>query len=230
MVTIKSILCAGFVAICANSAIAATVDFENESPLNPDPTLIAVGSSYVNGGITFTSTETMQLVGIGGPRNAFVPNDTPNRTASGAPADFGEVFLTGDFNSNTDMNLSFASTVDSISFDIVDIDGGRDDLVGEAVEEQFTFEFLNAGVTQGITRITSNDVKGNATVVTVSFSGLFDEVSIVGVTPRGLRHIGWGIDNINYTQASVVPLPAGGVLLLTALGGFATMRSRKRKS
>jgi hypothetical protein len=36
-------------------------------------------------------------------------------------------------------------------------------------------------------------------------------------------------DFVVRVQVAAVPLPAGGVLLLTALGGFAAMRSRKRR-
>ncbi len=230
---IKSVALGSLFAIAASGASAALIDFENEHPLNPDPTLIAVGNSYVNGGITFTSTETMQLVGTGGPRHGFVPNDTPGSTASG-PADFGNVFLTGDFDDDTNMNLSFGSVLSNITFDIVDIDGGDDNVVGDAQEEQFVFTFLNGGVAQGSQTITSRDMTGSlneAGVVAVSFGGLFDEVSIVGTTPGGTREIGWGIDNIVTTSSgpSPVPLPAGAVLMLTALAGIGAIKARRRR-
>lgn len=234
---IRTGLLAGLVAFGASGAMAASVDFENEAPLTPDPTLIAIGDTYVNGGITFTSTEVMQLVGVGpNPRSGFVPNDDPGQTVGGAPTNFGEVFLTGDFNRNTDMTLSFAEAT-FMSFDIVDIDGGNDNVVGDAAEENFAFNFLNGGVSQGITIVNSRDLTGpfnDAGVINVSFTGFFDSVEIVGTTPGGNRNIGWGIDNIVTVESNpgpnVVPLPAGGVLILTALGGFGLLRARRRRS
>lgn len=230
---------AGVIALGATGAMAAVVDFENESPLNPDPTLIAVGNSYVNGGVTFTSTETMQLVGTGpNPTSAFVPNDTPGSSASG-PASFGNVFLTGDFLGNTNMNMKFAVGLDNIAFDIVDIDGGNDSIVGDDQEEQFTFDFRFLGSSQFTQTITSRDLTGalnDAGVIRVSFFGAVDEVQIVGITPGGSRNIGWGIDNLEtvgrttFSSPAPVPLPAGAVLMLTALGGLGALRARKRRS
>lgn len=228
-------LLAGAFALAGTGSFAATVDFENEVPLNPDPTLIAVGNTYTNGGITFSSTEVMQLVGVGPDRDGFVPNDTPGSTASG-PADFGQVFLTGDFDKNTDMTLSFAQST-FMAFEIVDIDGGNDNIVEDANEEKFVFSFKNAGVLQSAITVTSRDLVGpvlnEAGVVTVSYGGLFDSVEIVGTTPGGTRNIGWGIDNIVFTPSgnvNVVPVPAAGLMLLTALGGIGLMRRRKRAS
>lgn len=235
---IRTFIIGGAFALAASGASAALIDFENEFPLNPDPTLIPVGNTYTNGSATFSSTETMKLVGIGSTPNTagFVPNDTPGSTASG-PASFGNVFLTGDFRGNTNMNISFASALSAISFEIVDIDGGNDNVVGDNQEEQFTFQALQGGSVVASQLITSRDLTGplnEAGVVTVSFAGLFDEISIVGVTPGGSRNIGWGIDNINTVEnnpaPNPVPLPAGAILMLTALGGFGVMRSRKRRS
>ena len=224
---LKTMTCA--LALCGTSGFAAVVDFENEAPLNPDPTFIAVGTSYANGGITFTSTEFMQLVGVGPGTNGFVPNDTPGSTATG-PANFGDVFLTGDFKGNTDMNLAFSKDVTSVAFDIVDIDGGNDSTSGENQEEQFTFEAFLGGISQGSQLVTSNDLTGalnEAGVVRISFAGLFDEVQITGVTPGGTRGIGWGIDNIETTP---VPVPAAGLMLLSALGGIGLMRRRNKRA
>lgn len=224
---LKTMTCA--VALCATSGFAAVVDFENEAPLTPDPTFIPVGNSYINGGITFTSTEFMQLVGVGPGTNGFVPNDTPGSSASG-PASFGEVFLTGDFGGNTDMNLTFGGSLSQIAFDIVDIDGGDDNIVGDLQEEQFTFEFFQGGASQGSQLVTSRDLTGaleEAGVVRISFAGLFDEVQITGVTPGGTRGIGWGIDNIETTP---VPIPAAGLMLITAIGGFGLMRRRNKRA
>ncbi|ABD55310.1 VPLPA-CTERM sorting domain-containing protein [Jannaschia sp. CCS1] len=226
----KTIFTAAALSLAGTAAVANTVDFENEAPLNPDPQVISVGHTYTNGGITFSSTEDMQLVGVGGnPTSGFVPNDTPGSSASG-PASFGEVFLTGDFIDNTDMLLSFASGISSVSFDIVDIDGGDDDIDGDNDEEQFIFTFFNGALSQAVQTITSNDLTGSldeAGVVSVSYAGLFDSIQIVGTTPGGTRNIGWGIDNINF-EVAPVPIPAAGLLLLGALGGLGMMRRRHK--
>jgi len=216
---VGSAVVAGALALGASGASAFVVDFENESPLTPDPT--NVGTSYMNGGITFTSTEDMQLVGTGNPTSGFVPGDNP--VPAGA---FDDVFLTGDFNNDTDMSLSFAKELRSISFDIADIDGGNDSQLGESNEEQFTFDFLLGGSSVGSQVVTSNDVAGDAIVTNITYSGAFDSVNITGVTPGGTRNIGWGIDNISATP---VPLPAGMVLMVSAFGGLGALRLRRRK-
>ncbi|WP_227267927.1 VPLPA-CTERM sorting domain-containing protein [Roseobacter weihaiensis] len=218
----KASILAGIFAMSTTAAFGAVVDFENESPLNPDPNVTNVGTSYSNGGITFTSTEDMQLVKTGGPSNGFVPNDSPNN-ANPFPVDFGDIFLTGDFNGNTDMTLSFGTDLAALSFDIVDIDGPNN----TSNHETFVFSYFYMGAFVDSITVSSDDTTLDAEVVTVSYSGLFDEVQIVGTTPGGTRNIGWGIDNINVTA---VPLPAAGFMLLSALGGMGLMRRRKRAS
>ncbi len=94
-------LCALLAVGFQQSAMAAMVDFENET-LSPGP--ISVGSSYVNGSITFTSTEVLQLVGVGVGEAGFVvsnaASNTPGSTPGGVAAQWGEFFLTSDFNNN----------------------------------------------------------------------------------------------------------------------------------
>jgi hypothetical protein len=229
----KTGLIAGLFVIGATGAMAATVDFENESPINQGPgapDFENVGTTYINGGITFTSTEFMQLVQTGGQVNGFVPNDNIN-AASSAVTSFGNIFLTGDFLSNTNMTLSFATALSAISFEIADIDGA-----GGNSNERFQFEALSAGSVLATTIIQASGGTPDAQVDTISFGGIgtFDQIRIVGTTVSGARDIGWGIDNIVTTQApgapSPVPLPAGAVLMLTALGGLGALRARKRRS
>lgn len=215
-----SILVAGL-AFTATSGFAATVDFEDAAPLASDPLVFAVGTTYTNGSITFSSTEKMQLVGTGGsPTSGFVPSDSPAGTTP-TVLPFGNVFLTGDFDDDTNMTMSFATNLTGISFDIADIDGSGGDL------ETFVFTaMLGGSVVDTVTKTGPGAVDGE--VVEISFADmLFDSVSIVGTTPNGTRNIGWGIDNIETTP---VPLPAAGLMLVTALGGMAAMRRRKKSS
>ncbi|WP_298836111.1 VPLPA-CTERM sorting domain-containing protein [uncultured Roseobacter sp.] len=219
-----SILTCAF-ALTATTGFAATVDFEDEAPLSSDP--LSVGTMFSNGIIDFSSTENMQLVVVGEPTSGFVPDDMP------VGGDFGEIFLTGDFDGDTNMNLTFgAHTLDFISFDIADIDGDEpgQDFGGVGVDptdndEVFTFEFLLDGILQGSVVVDASDVDGDGEIATISYAGLFDEVSIVGTTNGHTRNIGWGIDNINTNQ---VPVPAAGLLLLAGIGGLGALRRRKK--
>lgn len=216
--------CALLAAFFQQSAMAAIVDFENTPSGTADPTQILTGNSYVNGDITFTSTETMQLVGVGLPRNAFVPNDNPGLTPSSAPTDFGNWFLTGDFIDNTNMKLAFGTALSAISFEIVDIDGSG---TGGANHERFTFDAYYGGSLVGGTFIQATNATPDAQVDTVSFSGigLFDEIRIAGTTPGGSRNIGWGIDNITTSE---VPVPAAAWLFGSGLIALAGLKRRKR--
>lgn len=218
---LRAISAAAVSLLIAGGAHANVVDFEDEAPLSPDPT--NESTSYSNGGITFDSLDgnDLFLVQTGTPTNAFVPNDDPS--PGGA---FGEVFLTGDFIANSAMGLTFDKDLNSISFDIADIDGS-----GEQAEI-FTFEFLfNGSSLSTITKQAGVDADtGDGVITPISFGGQrFDQVLItnrtVGEADGSNRpNIGWGIDNIN---ASPVPVPAGVVLLVSGLGGLAFMRRRK---
>ena len=216
---IRTITAAAVLAVASTGAFAATVDFEDEFPLTPDP--LNVGTSYSNGGITFTSGDgnDLYLVEAGAPVDAFVPGDN---VESGA--DFGEVFLTGDFNLTSAVTMSFAQTTEMF-FEIADIDGSG------SQQEIFSFDVLLNGLSVDTFTISSGDADtGNAIVTNIAITGLlFDEVQISNTTAGGgnNRNIGWGLDNI---YVAAVPLPAGLVFSLTALGGLGALRLRKRKA
>ena len=166
----------------SGAATAATIDFENY--VGDDPTNL--GTSFTWDGVRFSSTETMRMVRVGRGTHGFAPNDTPRTRGA-----FGNWFITGDFNRNTNMMLSFGSAQSAISFDIADIDGaGRN-------QEEFVVEYLLGDASVGVQRIDGTSVRGNAAITPFSFDDdLFDTVRITGTTPSGTRNIGWGLDNI----------------------------------
>lgn len=228
----RALVLGGALALATTAASAATIDFEGLAAFTSDPTVIDGTTGLTVGDVTFTSTEDMQLVGVGNTPNVsgFVPNDDPG-TISGTttPADFGDVFLTGDFIDNTDMTLTFGTVLSSIQFQIVDIDGS-----GANNTESFTFTALDSlnGIVDSVTITGAGAPDAQVDVITF-FGADIKSLTIVGTTVGGTRNIGWGIDNI-ITEVdpfvSEVPLPAAGLLLLGALGGMSAMRSRKRST
>lgn len=228
----KATILAGLFAVSTTAATAAVIDFENETSVGAsDAVTVAIGSTtYTNGGITFSSGDgnALQLVGSGGGLDGFVPSDSVTPTGA-----FGNVFLTGDFIQNSAMNLSFG-LASAITFDIADIDGS-----GQKAE-QFTFNFLNAGTVVGSVFRQAGvapTTPGDGTITTISYSGLFDSVEITNrtvgsATGANRPNIGWGIDNISLTPENIsiapIPVPAAGLMLLSALGGMGLMRRRKR--
>lgn len=223
----KNVLTAAAVfVVSAGMAQAITVDFENEVAIGADDAVNVTGSGpYQNNGVTFTSGDDgdLFLVGSNGAVGAFVPNDSVTPVGS-----FGNVFLTGDFDANSAMTLSF-TRASSISFDIADIDGP-----GERAE-QFFFTFFDGALEvdtifrqAGVAPTTP----GDGTITTIEYTGFFDRVEITNRTvgdPTGANRpaIGWGIDNI---EIEPVPLPAGMVLFVTAFAGFAAVRTQRRKA
>lgn len=68
----------------------------------------------------------------------------------------------------------------------------------------------------------------NASDGSFDFAGIFDQLRFVDTSPLGKgSKDGFDIDALNVTPAPV-PVPAGGLLLLSAVGGIAMLRRRKR--
>ncbi len=59
----------------------------------------------------------------------------------------------------------------------------------------------------------------------LTFSGYYEALKVVDTSPVVAGRDGFDIDSIRVTA---VPLPAGGLLLAGALGGFAALRRRRR--
>lgn len=82
------------------------------------------------------------------------------------------------------------------------------------------------GIRNGILKMLGSIT--NASSGTFAFSGIFDKLMFVDTSPFGKgSKDGFDIDALNVTPASV-PVPAGGLLLLSAIGGIAMLRRRKQ--
>ena len=220
------------VAASAAMAVPLNIDFESEFPGVDGATNVGtsvdlgqgvtasvltlgenIGGGEVAGAAIVDSF--LQYVAVGGPNDqAFVPNDNPD-------GDFGTTFLTGDFSGNTGMKLTFDEVVRNLMFDIADIDGSG------SGQETFTFVgFLGGVEVANFSRVAGVDANtGDRAVTPIDFLPDVDMVLIYATDPGNNRNIGWGIDNI---EATVVPLPAGLLLSLTALGGLGLLRARRK--
>ena len=212
----KTLLLTTAFAVAATGAFAGTINLDFETGFAQDLHL-GTGPVDLGQGVMATSSENMQLVKTGRPRDAFVPDDMPEDTS------FGDYFLTGDFQGNTDLKLSFGTDVRGLSFDIADIDGG-----GQYNTEMFDFiAFLDGEEVAKIEFNSGDNDTGDAVITEVVFGDdvRLDALHITGVTKGGTRNIGWGLDNLH---ATAVPLPAAGWLLIGAFGGLAAMKRRRK--
>jgi hypothetical protein len=102
--------------------------------------------------------------------------------------------------------------------------GGTFDLLG------FSFAFSEAGNLDSYLELISNGTV-LATLTAVS-SGVFvaDATLFSGLSMLTFSTVGPGsvrIDNVSATTVAPVPVPAAGLLLVSALGGLAFMRRRR---
>jgi hypothetical protein len=81
------------------------------------------------------------------------------------------------------------------------------------------------GVLAGVETLIGT-VTNAAATATFTFAGVFDSLKVVDTSPVVAGRDGFDIDSIGITPAAI-PLPAGGLLLLGALGGIAALRRRK---
>lgn len=98
---------------------------------------------------------------------------------------------------------------------------------------QGTLEFLGgvaASWLNGQSATVAQGVTGTFQISTVLAAGQTDTLRVVYGDPKAIFENGKG--NIDMAVAAVapVPLPAGGLLLLGALGGMAALRRRKAKA
>ena len=214
----KALMAAAAAVTLAGPAAALNIDFEGY--LAPGQNVDTLGTSaLIHPIVTATSAgPDLRVVRVGSPTDAFVPNDEV--TPAGA---FGTAFLSTDLWSPViDVTLSFSKIVKDLSFYIADIDGR-----GPASNnEEFTATAYKGGAAVGSIYVDAPMVGGDgvAWLFDMSGFGYVDEVVISGVTDGGQRLIGWGLDNI---QATPIPVPAAGLMMLAGLGGLAAARRRK---
>ena len=200
-------------ALMVGAANAAIVDFETAGP-EGTPVL---PTDFNDQGISFTSTDGLQIVQTGAPQVGFFPDDTVEDDA------FGDFFLGTDFDDNeTDLTITYLTAVDALSFDLADIDD----------DEVFTIEVFGVGgALLASQTITAGDPgTGNQQVVRVGFSDLGAQIAQVVINGRrGSGRLGIAFDNFNTTVNTAVPLPAAAPLFLAGLGGIAAYRRRRAR-
>jgi hypothetical protein len=230
-------------ALPASSMAATLVNFEqgyddNQLLTTPIGLLDSAGNAS---GVTLNAgagTMSIEKSGSSDLTTGFVTDTIiPNDTDIDATADLGGYFLrtTGALNVNLQnfnpvFSLSFAGGASAITGEIWDIDGTQ--TLGT---ESWT---LNAHTRSGgVLSLDSFVGSTNGTDTTTSLDGMawkfsFDASGSDAITSldfvfTGTKTTGIGVAFDNLTVAPV-PLPAGGLLMLTALGAVAALRRRKK--
>ncbi len=229
----RTFLVAASVAVFgASAAQSLVVDFED---LGTGADLkILDGQEYTaSHGLTFSSSDALRLVKVGGAVHGFYPGDTPIVTGA-----LGDYFLATDLKGFTDLTINWTGSATSVSFDIIDIDGPEifDVLVRDA----------NGAVLaerQLLGKKDLDDVTGDQVITRVAFGGYSNairSIEIVGTATKA-RNIGIAFDNfemnlldtsgIGYQSESVaaVPLPAALPLMMIGLGGLGLVARRRRR-
>lgn len=240
---VKSLIAASALALClpAVASAATIINFENgysddEELTSPTELLNSLGNAS---GVTLTAPSgsmTVEATGSpGGDTIGFV-NDTmrPNDTDDDATADLGNFFLrttnalSGPLNTTPVFSLSFAGGASSVSGEIWDIDGTS---VNNTEQWNVTANLLGGGSSSILSFLGSSNGSNTATSLdgkawAFSFSGLGTITSVdfnfVGSETTG---IGAAVDNL---VIAPVPLPAGGLLLISGFAVAAAVRRRRK--
>jgi hypothetical protein len=167
--------------------------------------LIAVSGTASQAAVLYATSVDSYTQGLG----ITDPNRLVQANALGAPdGAFLSLGRTGEAIVSFGKRFKAIGTLTEITF------GNRDNHI-EKVE-------LYGGVNGVFTYLgtITNTVANSA----FSFAGVFDQLKLVDVSPAGPRRDGWDIDAISVVP---VPVPAGGLLLLTAIGAVSMLRRRK---
>ena len=209
---------AAVVALSTASAHAAILDFEDFGLANGEDATVAGSEFLADFGITFSSTDRLRIVEVGGPALGFWPNDTPD------PADaFGQFFLGTAFDDGfTTLTIDYANPVRGMSFDLGDIDG----------PEVFMVEVFDAmGNSLASRTIRAGDPgTGDQSVYSLGFSNLGADIArIVLEGERSRGNLGIAFDNfsVDRNMSSEVPLPASAALYFIGACVLALRRTAK---
>ena len=107
-----------------------------------------------------------------------------------------------------------AGTFDSLSFFLTD--------VGDITRTDFNFTVAAAGSDPVTTHI-ARQVNGTINFVRILFDA---PIAAATVTFTSQHNDGFGLDDATVATVAAIPLPAGGLLLLGGLAGFAALRRR----
>ena len=107
-----------------------------------------------------------------------------------------------------------AGTFDSLSFFLTD--------VGDITRTDFNFTVAAAGSDPVTTHI-ARQVNGTINFVRILFDA---PIAAATVTFTSQHNDGFGLDDATAATVAPIPLPAGGLLLLGGLAGFAALRRR----
>ncbi|RYH09833.1 PEP-CTERM sorting domain-containing protein [Tropicimonas sp. IMCC6043] len=211
-------------------AIALSIDFED---IGTGAELkVLDGTEYSAFGVTFSSSDEIRLVKVGGAVHGFYPGDRPKPTGA-----LGDYFLATDLSGFTDLTISLGGLAQNVRFDMVDIDGPEIFNV-----TAFALDGSVLGHRTLLGRDDSDDVTGDQVVTTVAFGGLSEgihRIEILGTATRS-RNIGIAFDNFEMEPlrsltevvdaAVAVPVPASLPLLTIGLAGFGALSTRRRRA
>lgn len=202
-------------ALGVGDASARVLNFEAFGAANGEDATV-FGNEFLSGyGISFSSTDRLRIVEVGGPALGFWPNDTPD------PADaMGRFFLGTAFDDGfTTLTINYASAVTGFSFDLGDIDG----------PEVFEVDvFGSAGQLLAERTIRAGDPgTGDQSVYRLGFSDLGAEIARVVLSgSRSRGNLGIAFDNFSVDKdlSASVPIPGAAVLFAAGLVGIARRR------
>lgn len=194
------------VAGTAVGAVAGTINFEEFAADNVNGPMPA--GRYAGMGVTFIATDdgtTWDGLGAGDPGNWGIAGTN------------GLTFM--GFNGlSYGLEMQFASLINSFS-----LDASRSN--GSGAGESLTVTGYNGAALVDSINLVFGAINDWSTF---SLTGDINRVVLAGSQIGSFSP--YGVDNINWRDAAVIPVPATGLLLIGALGGLGLARKRRRKA
>ncbi len=207
MISIQTFSDAAYDAYVANTKVLATEDFEGFE-------------AEVQGALPMTAVGSFSTLGPTGSGDSVVGDGTEVAVRDGSTVDpFGRVNTTqGDdaknwLDSNDTTGIVWDAELDGVFFDEVAFS------LSDATDQGATLSVIAGGETASFSGLGN----GNVQWVIVSFMDSVDMATIT-LSNNDQLNDGFGIDD---ATIAAVPLPAGLLLLGTALGGLGIARRRK---